>query len=88
MAVRGIDAGVFAYMGGGTAIMDKADKNSVHYERGGSLLVVERHFTGEHTVSELVRSFARGCGPRRAELTVVPLDADAAGWTADAEDLA
>ena len=68
--------------------MDKVDKNSVHYERGGSLLVVERHFTGEHTVSELVRSFAKGCGPRRAELTVVPLDANAAGGTADEEGLA
>jgi len=75
-------------MGGGTAIVDKTDKNSVYYEHGGSLLVVERHFTGEHTVSELVRSFAKGCGPCRTELTVVPLDADTAGGTADAEDLA
>ena len=68
--------------------MDKTDNNPVYYEHGGSLLVVERHFTGEHTVSELVRSFAKGCGPCRAELTVVPLDADAAGETAGEESLA
>ena len=65
----GIEAGIFSYMGGGTARMDKTEKRLAYYEHEGDFLTVERHFTPEHTVSDLLRSFVKSrelCGSEPA----------------------
>ena len=66
-------------------MMDKTDKHLANYERGNDLLTVERRFTGEHIISDLLQNFIKGGGQSELGLSA-PVHESNAIETAAAED--